>query len=359
MRKLNLLLCLLFAAQTLFAAPAARGFAIVVDSVSYVQAKEQIEAYAAEIEREGLKVYTVIDRWGVPDSLRAQLIALHGAAKAPIEGAVFVGDIPIPMIRDAQHMTSAFKMNQKTYDKKESSVPSDRFYDDFSLEFRFLERDEDNPAYFYYSLTETSAQRLSPDIYTGRIRPTDCGGTSRYEKLRAYLEKVVAEKRSANTLDQILYFSGHGFVSESMMARIDEKAMLYDHFPWLNKQKNGISYIDHRQQKYIKFPLMNEMQRPDLDYAVLHHHGDWDTQYLNNLPQSSYTEEEIASVKLYLRESMRHAAERGKNLDTIKAKLMNRFDVPESWFDGAFDAQLFHLQSYYFLLKRTLFRYEI
>lgn len=339
MRRLNLLLCLLFAAQTLFASPAARGFAIVVDSASYAQAKPQIEAYAAEIERSGLKVYTVIDCWGVPDSLRSRLIELHADKKAPIEGAVFMGDIPIPMIRDAQHMTSAFKMNQKTFDKKQSSVPSDRFYDDFSLEFRFIERDEDIPDYFYYSLTETSAQRLCPDIYSGRIRPTDCGGTSRYEKLRAYLEKVVAEKRSANTLDQVLYFSGHGFISESMMARIDEKAMLLDHFPWLNKQKNGISYIDHSQQDYIKFTLMNEMQREDLDYAVLHHHGDWDTQYLNNLPLHNYAADEIASVKLYLRESLRHAAEHGKNLDTIKVKLMTKFDVPEHWFDGAFDAQ--------------------
>ncbi len=340
MRKLNLFLCLLFVAQMGFAARSARGFAIVVDSASYAQARVQIDAYASEIERGGLKVYTVIDRWGVPDSLRAQLIKLHAQKNAPIEGAVFIGDIPIPMIRDAQHLTSAFKMNQKTYDKKESSVPSDRFYDDFSLEFRFLERDEDNPAYFYYSLTETSAQRLSPDLYTGRIRPTDCDGTSRYDKLRSYLEKVVAEKRSANKLDQILYFSGHGFVSESMMARIDEKEMLYDHFPWLRGQRNGISYIDHRQQKYIKFRLMNEMQRENLDYAVLHHHGDWDTQYLNNLPLNNYAADEIASVKLYLRESLRHAAEHGKNLDTIKVKLMNRFDVPEHWFDGAFDAHV-------------------
>lgn len=338
MKRLSLLFCLLLTIHFSFAAPSGRGFAIVVDSVSYREARAQIEAYAAQIERSGLKVYTVIDRWGVPDSIRQCLIGLHSGKTAPIEGAVFVGDIPIPMIRDAQHLTSAFKMNQQTFDKKESSVPSDRFYDDFSLEFRFLERDEQLPEYFYYSLTETSAQRLRPDIYTGRIRPTDCNGTSRYDKLRKYLEKVVAEKNSDNRLDQVLYFSGHGFVSESMVARIDEKAMLYDNFPWLNRQKNGISYIDHRQQDYIKFRLMNEMQRPDLDYAVLHHHGDWDTQYLNNMPLHNYAGDEIASVKLYLRESMRHAAEHGKNLDTVKMKLITKFDVPENWFDGAFDA---------------------
>ena len=30
-----------------------------------------------------------------------------------LEGAVFIGDIPIPMIRKAQHMTSAFKMDEE------------------------------------------------------------------------------------------------------------------------------------------------------------------------------------------------------------------------------------------------------
>lgn len=172
MRKLNLLLCLLFAAQTLFAASSVRGFAIVVDSASYAQARTQIEAYAAEIERGGLKVYTLIDRWGVPDSLRAQLIALHADRKAPIEGAVFIGDIPIPMIRDAQHLTSAFKMNQKTFDKKESSVPSDRFYDDFSLEFRFLERDEDIEDYFLLF----AYRNFGPEASSGHLHgtyPTD------------------------------------------------------------------------------------------------------------------------------------------------------------------------------------------
>ena len=31
-----------------------------------------------------------------------------------------------------------------------------------------------------------------------------------------------------------------------------------------------------------RFSGLNEMQRRDLDFAVLHHHGDWDTEYLNN-----------------------------------------------------------------------------
>ena len=109
------------------------GFAIVVDPKSYQHAQAELKAYAQAVEQvNGLKVYTVVDRWGIPDSIRTALQRLYYQKRDPIVGAVFVGDIPVPMIRDAQHLTSAFKMNQ-TNPRQESSVPSDRYYDDFSL----------------------------------------------------------------------------------------------------------------------------------------------------------------------------------------------------------------------------------
>lgn len=295
------------ASAQLFAASPRRGFAVVIDARSYEEARRQVDDYAAEIGKSGLEVHFVIDRTGQPDSLRQVLRQLWGQPKAPIEGAVLIGDIPVVMVRDAQHLTSAFKMDQAAFDRWESSVPSDRFYDDFSLEFAPLGRDSLHPGCFYYSLTAESAQRTRPDIYSGRIRPTDCSGTSRYEKLRSYLEKVVEAKRNPEPVDQILFFSGNGFISESMVARIDEKATLFEHFPWLERQRSGISYIDHKRDAHIKPRLMNEMQRRDLDFAVLHHHGDWDTEYLNNLPMTNDTKQQIMQIKMYLRESMRHA----------------------------------------------------
>ena len=165
---LSVLTCLAFTVQI----AARNGFAIVIDSVSYQEARPEVDAYARAIERlHGLKVYTVIDRWQVPDSIRATLKHLHEQKSEPIVGTVFVGDIPIVMVRDAQHLTSAFKMNQKN-DRRESSVPSDRFYDDFGLQFEFQGKDEDKP-YFYYSLIPQSSQKVYPDLYSGRIRPTD------------------------------------------------------------------------------------------------------------------------------------------------------------------------------------------
>ena len=263
------------------------GFAIVIDPESYEQARTEVAAYAAAIESvDGLKVHTVVDRWGVPDSIRAALMRLHADKKIGLEGVVLVGDIPIAMIRDAQHLTSAFKMKQ-SMDRKRSSVPSDRYYDDFGLDFTYQGRDDDAP-YFYYSLTAKSEQRLEPDLYSGRIRPTDAGGTSRYEKLRAYLRKVVAEKQARPQLRRMFFFSGHGYISESKVARMDEKSGWYMHFPWLKGREDAISYMDHSDTNPVKEHLMNELMRPDLDFAILHHHGYWNTQYLDNIPKSIF-----------------------------------------------------------------------
>lgn len=337
MKRILFLLC--FMAIAMSSLYAQRGFAIVVDPKSYEEAKEEIGQYAAAIEAvHRLKVYTVIDKWGIPDSIRAELIRLHALKRNPIEGAVFIGDIPVVMVRDAQHLTSAFKMDQRR-DRKQSSVPSDRFYDDFKLLFSYVGKDEDAP-YFYYSLTAESAQCLRPELYTGRIRPTDCNGTSRYEKLRAYLKKAVAEKYRKNVLDTMLFFSGHGYISESMVARMDEKQGIYEHLPWLKRQKNGISFIDHAQESIIKFRLMNELTRPELDYAILHHHGDWNTQYLNSIPKPRNPLQAKEFIQSYGRAHLRAAKEKGKSVDSVMVEIERRFDIPGSWLENTFETEV-------------------
>ena len=107
-------------------------FAIVTDTKSYEEAKEEIDAYRTSVEKEGLGTYLIVDDWKTPQPIRELLIQLHADKKAPLEGCVFLGDIPIPMLRDSEHLCSAFKAaNKKNWYK--SSVPSDRYYDDFDL----------------------------------------------------------------------------------------------------------------------------------------------------------------------------------------------------------------------------------
>ena len=315
------------------------GFAIVIDPKSYNEAKTQVEAYASAVEQlHGMKPYIVIDRWQMPDSIRATLIRMHSQKQDPVIGAVFVGDIPVAMVRDAQHMTSAFKMDQRR-DRRESSVPSDRYYDDFGLKFNSLGKDETKP-YFYYSLRADSRQNLQPTIFSGRIRPTDAGGTSRYEKLRSYLSKLVEEKRRQRSLQQMFYFSGHGYISESKVARIDEKGSYLEHFPELRGRVNRIGYLDHSDHNPVKTMLMDELMRTDLDLAVLHHHGYWDTQYLNALVKPQTVRAAKDFVTRYCREHIYEAKQRGKNADSLRVALEKKFDLPQSWLANALDPEL-------------------
>ncbi len=315
------------------------GFAIVIDSKSYEEAKDEVLAYASAVETyDGLKTTIVVDRWGIPDSIRAELIRLHSRKKAPLAGAVFVGDIPIPMVRDAQHMTSAFKMRQ-SQPREESSVPSDRYYDDFGLKFDFLDKDPQRQ-YFYYSLRADGDQRIHPDIFSGRIRPTDANGTSRYVKLRDYLRKAIAVKSQGSSLDRMFYFSGHGYISESKVARIDEKTAYLEHFPWMRGRRNVISYVDHTDQNPIKERLMNEVMRTDLDLAILHHHGYFDTEYLNSSQQVQTVREAKEFIVRNCREHVYAAMQNGRNADSLRLAMEQRFSLPASWLQDALSDSL-------------------
>ena len=133
-------------------------FAIFVDSQTFQKIGKSIDAYKNAVEADGISTNIVIENWKNPNEIRKIIIDLY-QKKPPLEGVVFVGDIPIPMIRDAQHLTSAFKMDQQGhFSWQRSSVPSDRFYEDFDLNFKYLKQDSSNQLLFYYSLRFDSPQ---------------------------------------------------------------------------------------------------------------------------------------------------------------------------------------------------------
>mgnify|MGYP002853546786 CR=1 FL=1 len=331
---------------TVSAFAARKGFAIVIDPESYRQARAEVTDYARAIEEmQGFHVYTIEDRWGVPDSIRAELQRLHTQKTDPIVGAVFVGDIPVPMIRDAQFLTSAFKMNQ-AMPWRDSSVPSDRFYDDFGLRFKFLKRDSVEWIHlFYYSLAAEGNQTLHPDLFTGRIRPTDAGGTSRYEKLRAYLRKATAAKRNPEAFQSVFTYTGSGSVNESRVAHIAEQMAMHEHFPALPQHNGTFSYMDYADQPYIKRRLMNEMMRPDLSLGIMHHHGDYDTQYLTHQPKPSGVEQALDYLLFSYRHRLRTAERYGQNVDSVRQALTLRDGLPEAWLAGEPSAEHNHLDS--------------
>jgi hypothetical protein len=337
-----------------FSQPLNGGFAIIADSKSMTAAGNEIKEYASVLKAEGLDAVIIEDRWKHADSIRSVLRKMYDSGHG-LEGAVFIGEIPVPMLRDAQHLTSAFKMDQERYPWNRSSVPSDRFYEDFDLEFTFLKPDT-NGLYFYYSLNPSSPQVLTPDIYSGRIRiPDDSDGS----KLQAYLRKVIEAHKNPDIVDELLFFAGHGYNSNSMTARIDEKAALLQQFPQLNRQDKGLEYIDYTFDEHIKNSILSLMTDEMVDIALLHHHGAYDAQYVGSEKAANGVQQNIESIKFYLRSKVRGAK------DTVEAKnrYMEWLGVPDSWFRGANEKEQTEIDSAWFadmdIIAQDVAEYDI
>lgn len=315
-------------------------FAIIIDSASYSRTHNAVDAYRQSIEQDGLGTYLAVANWQSPEQIKQLLLKWHANKKQPLEGAVFVGDIPIPMVRDAQYLTSAFKMDQRN-DWKQSSVASDRFYDDFSLKFDFLKRDADKPLYFYYSLSPDGAQTLSPDIYTGRIKPVNIEGKDKYELLNNYLHKVVRLKSADkdNTVDHLTMARGHGYNSEDRNAWADERMALRDQMPQLFKQGSTVKFIDFDTSYPAKNVYLNEALDTRTDILLFHHHGAPDTQYLNSYQEGSDIGLSIRNIRRYLHSNVLRKA-RKISRDSAVAQLVKDYGVPENWITEAFDKKV-------------------
>lgn len=185
-------------------------FAIITDEATWKHCRESLLSYQSVLTEEQLPSFIVYHHWKDPEQVKKVLLRLY--KKNHLEGAVFVGHIPIPMIRQAQHLTSAFKMDERAFPWRDSSVPSDRFYDDFHLQFDFLKRDSVERHFFYYNLSARSPQRIHCDIYTGRIMPV-ASGKDYFSQINDYLTKVVLAHKSSNKLDQFVSYTGEGSYS--------------------------------------------------------------------------------------------------------------------------------------------------
>lgn len=315
-------------------------FAIVIDSISYSNASQAVDAYCKSVEDDGLGTYLAVANWKNPEQIKQLLFKWHADKVQPLEGVVFIGDIPIPMVRDAQYLTSAFKMDQRR-DWKESSVASDRFYDDFGLKFDFLKQDADKPLYFYYSLSPDGSQRLEPDIYSARIKPVTVSGKDKYELLNDYLKKVVrlkAEDRD-NTVDHLTMARGHGYNSEDRNAWADERVALRDQMPQLFRNGSTAKFLDFDMVYPAKNVYLNEALDPRIDILLFHHHGAPDTQYLNGYQEGSDVGLSIRNIKRYLHSNVLRKAEK-LNRDSAVAQLVRDYHVPESWVTEAFDPKV-------------------
>ena len=89
-------------------------FAIVIDATTYDKCRAEVEAYRDALTNDGLAVCILSNEWSSPDQVREALISLNKSSKKlPLEGCVFIGDVPFVSVQNAQHMTTAFKMNEE------------------------------------------------------------------------------------------------------------------------------------------------------------------------------------------------------------------------------------------------------
>lgn len=307
-------------------------FAIVTDNTTWKKCRTGIEEYRNVLEQEQLPVYIIVDDWKKPEQIREVLFRLY--REKHLEGTVFIGDIPIPMIRKAQHLTSAFKMDEEKYPMRESSVPSDRFYDDFDLEFDFLEQDSLNPLLFYYNLSAGSPQTIRCDIYSGRIKPLVGEGHDPYQEIRDYLTKVVAAHQESNRLDRFVSYTGEGSYSNSLTAWRAEQQTLREQLPGVFERKNLARFIRYSMWDYPKEHVVATLKRPDIDVMIFHEHGLSHRQYLSGIPASHDFKQLIENLKREIRLKLRRDAEEGKDYREQMQKWAVEFRVDTGWWSG-------------------------
>jgi len=308
-------------------------FLIVVDNDTYNGAKREITEYKKVLENEGLGVIILIGKWSNPDVLRSEIRELY-LKKPVMEGAVFVGNIPIVRVQNFQHATTAFKMDEAKFPIEEASVTSDRFYDDLDLEFEMITQDPGNPLIYYYKLKESSPQVIMSDFYSARMLPPSDMGTDQITLLKRYLGKVVAAHKENNPLDRLVIFNGHGYNSDCLTAWQNEQFAIKEQIPLAFKSSKGNGFYNFRQDPFMKFRLFEKLQQSETDLFIFHEHGDFDTQYINgDFPAPNELEKTgpLDVMSISLRNSYRKY--KGERAERFKADVIKEYRFTEEFFN--------------------------
>jgi len=201
--------------------------ALVVDAATHETARGALDAWTKAQAARGVGVVLVVSEGAEAEALRDELRRL--CAEARVEGAVLAGELPVPMLRGAQHLTSAFKMDEDLHPREESSVPSDAYYADFDLLWRAAPRTGSDGLLRWFELEASSPQRLERDIWVSRVSfegPRARGLLASYFEGRA---KEIVD--GARPLSRVASFEGHAYVSESLDAWSARRELWRDAMP--------------------------------------------------------------------------------------------------------------------------------
>lgn len=315
----------------------ATAFAIVVDQETYIAAKDAVHQYRNAVEADGLSAYIVSGKFPNPDVLKAEIVKLRNR-KIPLEGIVLIGELPVVLIRNAQHLTTAFKMNEEQYAIDQSSVPSDRFYDDLKLKFDYIQQDVKNKLHFYYRLNENGPQQLHPDFYSARIRYPKAKGGNAHQAIAAYLIKASLSKKK-NKLDHLVAYTGAGYNSECLVAWKDDLKAYKEEFPYAFQTVNSAKQLNFRMNNTMKYAIFDEYQRPEVDVFIMRKHGTATEELMNNQPEGTSFDTRYAQLRQEIYAEMRRSLKRGASLESLKSTYQAKYNLLPEFFNQLQDPE--------------------
>lgn len=317
----------------------ATSFAVVIDAATYEKCHAEVAAYRDALQKDGLAVYTISADWTSPEEIRAELAKLYksNSKKMPLEGCVFIGDVPYVSVQNAQHMTTAFKMNEERFPIDEASVTSDRFYDDLNLSFEFIKRDSVDNLRYYYKLSENSAQHLNPSFYSGRIHYPEHMGGDKYEATAKYLRKVVAERERQEKIDYMVTFAGAAYNSDCLVTWMDERVMLDEIFPQLSRNDHrALKQLNFRMNNYnMTYKLFAELERDEVDIMLFNEHGSPDKQHISGEGQIDSFNARLEALRYTVYSAIRREERKGEKGDVegAKAYFKERYHLTDKFFE--------------------------
>ena len=354
---LSFLLPLAGNAQTTVIKPStkqATAFAIVTDNQTYANTKEAMHLYKDAVEADGLATYLISGDFKNPDEVKQEIVKVYNECPT-LEGFVLVGDIPVALVRNAQHMTTAFKMREKAFPWDQSSVPTDRFYDDLNLKFEYLKQDSVNTDHFYYKLTEDSPQRLNPTFYSARIKYPEKKGGDKYQAIAAFLKKAAAAKAEKNNkLDKVLSFNGGSYNSDCLIVWMDDEKAYMENFPLAFGREKGFTHMNFRMEYPMKYRLFDELQRKDLDVFMFHEHGMPTGQLINNELACSGLEDRYKMLKSTLYNAVVGHTKEGESTDKRRLQMQEKRHVTEVFFKDLDNPEFWEADSIHYADERII-----
>lgn len=303
-------------------------FAIVVDKRTYENVSEAIDLYRTKLSRLNLADYQIIVDDATPEEIHK---ALHNI-KPGLVGAFLIGDIPIAMISNAQHLTTAFKMDETKFDLHTASVPSDRFYDDAGLRFRLIKREGD---FYYYRLSEDGAQRLRPAFFISRLTVPKAMKSDAYALIDRYLRK--ASKMNAQIVKrfELVTYAGHGYNSDCLMAWADERKLYEEMF---GESWHYVRSLNYRSSYDMKFVILDELAHGNADVMIFNEHGSSDKQFLTTNLAINDRKTALNLFQASLFESLRKT-KTPQAVDSLKADFAEKYHLTPDFFAEAFTPQ--------------------